>query len=115
MHPHFLLAGPALLLAAGIALAQPDRTARVALVIGNGGYADAPLPNALNDAADMAKELQAAGFAVVHRENASLKHMHLALRECGGEVSERSNAVFYFAGHGLLVRGRNFLVRVGAH
>ena len=50
----------ALALSAGLAAAQPDKPARVALVIGNGGYADAPLPNALNDAADMAKELTAA-------------------------------------------------------
>ena len=33
---------------------------RVALVIGNAGYKDAPLDNPYNDAADMAKALQAA-------------------------------------------------------
>src|SRR5687768_16571043 len=103
-----------LLLSAGLAAAQGEKPARVALVIGNGGYADAPLPNALNDAADMAKELRAAGFSVVQRENASLKDMHLALREFGDKLGKSATGVFYFAGHGLQVRGRNYLVPVGA-
>lgn len=104
----------ALLLSGGLAAAQGEKPARVALVIGNGGYTDAPLPNALNDAADMAKELKAAGFNVVHRENASLRDMTLALREFGDLLGKSSTGVFYFAGHGLQVRGRNFLVPVGA-
>ena len=110
--PRLLLA--LLLAAAGLAWAQGERPARVALVIGNGGYADAPLPNALNDAADMAKELQAAGFTVVHRENASLRDMHLALREFGDKLGKTTTGFFYFAGHGLQVRGRNYLVPLGA-
>jgi uncharacterized caspase-like protein len=114
MYPLPLAALAALLLSAGLAAAQGEKPARVALVIGNGGYADAPLPNALNDAADMAKELRAAGFSVVQRENASLKDMHLALREFGDKLGKSATGVFYFAGHGLQVRGRNFLVPVGA-
>ena len=110
--PRLLLA--LLLAAAGLACAQGEKPARVALVIGNGGYADAPLPNALNDAADMARELKAAGFTVVQRENASLRDMHLALREFGDKLGKTSNGLFYFAGHGLQVRGRNYLVPVGA-
>ena len=85
---------PALLLAAGLAWAQPDKPPRVALVIGNAKYADSPLPNAAHDAADMAKELKAAGFTVVHRENASLKEMHLALREFGDKLGKTSTGVF---------------------
>jgi hypothetical protein len=103
---------PVLLLAAGLAWAQAEKPTRVALVIGNARYSDAPLPNAANDAADMARELKAAGFTVVHRENASLKEMHLALREFGDKLGKTSTGVFFFAGHGLQVRGRNFLVPV---
>src|SRR6187399_2705200 len=91
------------LLASTLALAQGDKPQRVALVIGNGKYADAPLPNALNDAADMAKELKAAGFTVVQRENATLKEMSLALREFGDKLGKSATGVFYFAGHGLQV------------
>src|SRR5688572_7308358 len=103
------------LLAAGLAWGQqPEKASRVALVIGNARYAEAPLPNAQNDARDIAKELAAAGFAVVLRENASLKEMHLALREFGDKLGKTSTGVFYFAGHGLQVRGRNYLVPVDA-
>lgn len=37
---------------------------RVALVIGNGAYRDAPLRNPVNDASDMAKALKKLGFSV---------------------------------------------------
>ena len=103
-----------LLLASTLALAQGDKPQRVALVLGNGKYADAALPNALNDAADIARELKAAGFAVIHRENASLKEMHLALREFGDRLGKTTTGVFYYAGHGLQVRGRNYLLPVDA-
>ena len=104
----------AIALASALAAAQPDKPPRVALVIGNGRYADAPLPNAVNDGADVAKELEAAGFSVIRRENATLKEMHLALREFGDRLGRNSTGVFYFAGHGLQVRGRNYLVPVDA-
>jgi len=102
------------LAAATLAPAQGDKAQRVALVVGNAKYVEAALPNAVNDAADIARELRAAGFEVIHRENASLKEMHLALREFGDRLGKTATGVFYFAGHGLQVRGRNFLVPVDA-
>src|SRR5258706_14117042 len=87
---------------------------RLALVIGNGAYKDAPLPNPINDAADMAKALEASGFKVIRRENATLKEMHLALREFGDGRGGRATGVVYFAGHGMQVRGRNYLTPVDA-
>jgi uncharacterized caspase-like protein len=101
-------------LAAPWAAAQAEKPQRVALVIGNGKYAGAPLPNAVHDGADVAKELAAAGFTVIHRENASLKEMVLALREFGDKIGRTSTGVFYYAGHGLQVRGRNYLVPTDA-
>jgi hypothetical protein len=88
--------------------------ARIALVIGNAAYPSAPLANPLNDAADMAKELEAAGFTVIRRENAKLRDMHLALREFGDKLGKNSTGLFYFAGHGVQVRGRNYLLPVDA-
>ena len=103
---------------AGLALpahaAEEARAKRLALVIGNGAYADAPLANPLNDAADMAKALEASGFTVIHRENATLRDMHLALREFGDKLGRRDTGLFYFAGHGMQVRGHNYLLPVGA-
>ncbi|MBM3560505.1 MAG: caspase family protein, partial [Alphaproteobacteria bacterium] len=45
-------------------VALPAEAARKALVIGNAAYKVRPLANPVNDAADMAKRLQALGFAV---------------------------------------------------
>ena len=88
---------------------------RVALVIGNGAYKHAAaLDNPPNDAADVAKELAAAGFVVIRRDNASLREMHLALREFGDKLTRTTTGVFYFAGHGVQVRGRNYLLPVDA-
>ncbi len=103
------------LLGAGLCGAQPAKPTRVALVIGNGAYkhADA-LPNPPNDAADMAKALQASGFTVIRRENVTLREMHLALREFGDSPGRQATGLFYFAGHGLQVRGRNYLLPVDA-
>src|SRR5689334_2322020 len=88
--------------------------ARVALVIGNAAYPSAPLANPLNDAADMAKALEAAGFTVIRRDNANLREMHLALREFGDKLGKASTGLVYFAGHGVQVRGRNYLLPVDA-
>ncbi len=88
--------------------------ARLALVIGNSTYRDAPLPNATNDAQDMTKALEASGFTVIRRDNATLREMHLALREFGDRLGRQSTGLFYFAGHGMQVRGRNYLVPVDA-
>ena len=96
------------------AQAQPAKAQRLALVIGNGAYRDSPLPNPVNDAADMAKVLEASGFTVLKRENATLREMHLALREFGDRLGRQSTGLFYFAGHGLQVRGRNYLLPVDA-
>ena len=103
-----------LLAAATLCWAQA-KAPRVALVIGNGAYKHAAaLDNPLNDAADVARELEAAGFVVIRRDNASLREMHLALREFGDKLTKTSTGVFYFAGHGVQVRGRNYLLPVDA-
>ncbi len=109
-----LLSILALAPAGAVAQPPPAKAQRLALVIGNGAYKDAPLPNPVNDAADMARALEASGFTVIKRENASLKEMHLALREFGDRLGRTGTGVFYFAGHGLQVRGRNYLLPVDA-
>ena len=107
----------AMLFAAAHVFAQPAaprKVTRVALVIGNSAYAKSPLANPQNDAADMAKMLEGSGFKVIRRENATLREMHLAVREFGDALTRDSTGLFYFAGHGLQVRGRNYLLPVDA-
>lgn len=110
---------PALLcvLLLGLAAHAPGRAAiesRVALVIGNASYASAPLPNAQNDATAVAKVLERAGFKVELRLNASQRQMQEAIASFGSKLGSDAVGLFYFAGHGMQIRGRNYLVPVGA-
>ena len=112
--PRIAVALLLLLVLAPWTLAQAPKPVRVALVMGNATYKDAPLPNPVNDAADIARALEASGFTVIRRDNASLKEMHLALREFGDKLTRNATGLFYFAGHGLQVRGRNYLLPIDA-
>jgi hypothetical protein len=67
----FAIAQETLRASAGSSASSSAKPTRLALVIGNGAYKDAPLPNPLNDAADVAKALEASGFKVIRRDNAS--------------------------------------------
>ena len=88
---------------------------RVALVIGNASYAHAPaLANPLNDAADMGAALERLGFAVTRLENVGDGEMRRGLNEFRRAASASEVAVVFYAGHGIEVDGRNFLVPVDA-
>lgn len=87
---------------------------RVALVIGNSAYKESPLTNPVNDAADMANALQTMGFKVIRRLNANTREMRAAIREFANELRRSHVGLFYFAGHGVQVKGNNYLVPVGA-
>ncbi len=87
---------------------------RVALVIGNSTYKDAPLRNPANDASDMAQALRGLGFKVTLKANASQRQMKDAIRDFGEQLTKGGVGLFYYAGHGVQYKGRNFLVPVGA-
>lgn len=97
--------------AAGVDAAN-DR--RIALVIGNSTYKEAPLRNPVNDARAMAASLKARGFEVIIRENASKQQMESAIADFGEKLSEGSTGLFFYAGHGMQLNGRNYLVPVDA-
>jgi uncharacterized caspase-like protein len=102
-------------IAVGSAGTKSDGQRRVALVIGNGAYADSPLKNPLNDARAMATALRELGFEVIARENANLRQMDDAVREFGRRLERAHAGLFYYAGHGMQIKGRNFLIPVGAN
>jgi len=101
----------AALLGMGNAAAQERR---VALVVGNAGYKMGPLKNPLNDSRDMARVLRGLGFEVIERQNLSREAFSGVVREFGDKLRGASVGLFYFAGHGIQVKGRNFLVPVDA-
>ncbi|MDE2603995.1 MAG: caspase family protein [Bradyrhizobium sp.] len=89
---------------------------RVALVIGNSAYQNAPpLPNPVNDSAMIAATLRDAGFDVVDsRRDLAAVEMRRALRDFSDLARDADIAVIYYAGHGLEVDGNNYLIPVDA-
>jgi uncharacterized caspase-like protein len=88
---------------------------RVALVIGNGAYQTSPLKNPPNDARAVSGALQRCGFQVQTLVNATLPQMEDALRQFGQRLKSGSVGLFYYAGHGMQVKGSNYLIPVGAN
>ena len=90
---------------------------RVALVIGNGAYPNAPLANPVNDARLMAETLRGLGFDVIERTDATQREMKLAIFELGdrlGAAGKDAVGLFYYAGHGVQVDGENYLIPLNA-
>ena len=109
----------ALLCAACLGLPAPARAQapgehRVALVVGNAAYTSSPLRNPVNDARAMRDKLKRMGFEVVYFENLQVKQVGSALREFRNAIRPGSVALFFYAGHGLQVRGENYLPTVDA-
>ncbi|MBS1812084.1 MAG: caspase family protein [Acidobacteria bacterium] len=89
-------------------------TNRLALVIGNSNYQVGPLANPANDANAMAQSLRETGFEVMQYTNLNKRELEESLRAFGNKIQRGSVALFYFAGHGIQVKGVNYLVPVGA-
>ena len=89
---------------------------RVALVIGNSAYQNAPrLANPANDAAAVADLFKKAAFdVVVSRRDLKSLEMRRALREFSDQARGADIAVIFFAGHGLEVDGTNYVVPIDA-
>jgi len=86
---------------------------RVALVIGNGSYAHVTaLPNPTNDARAIAKNLRDIGFAVTEGINLDRNDMQSTIHDFLREAAQSQIAVVYYAGHGVQIDGRNYLVPV---
>ena len=85
---------------------------RVALVIGNSNYDNVTdLANPANDAAVMEQALKDAGFEVIKRTDLDQRGMKQAMLEFGRKLKQGAEAsMFFYAGHGIEVDGRNYLV-----
>jgi uncharacterized caspase-like protein len=114
MLKHFAvcLLGLAALLAA---LAPAAAEKRVALVIGNAAYQNAPpLRNPSNDAADIAAKLRELGFDVVEGIDLGKRDMEKRIRAFAEQLNGADVGLFYYAGHGLQVNQKNYLAPIDA-
>lgn len=93
-----------------------QRLPKQALVIGNSAYKSAPeLQNPRNDARAIAANLQALGFEVVNALDADRAGMRAALDTYVAALARRKSVgLFYFAGHGLQLDWKNYLLPVDA-
>ncbi|MDM0108102.1 caspase family protein [Variovorax sp. J22R24] len=100
--------------ATGTAQAQvrePEK--RIALVVGNARYPTMPLANPENDARLIADNLRKLGFEVNEQVNLGVIPFRRALRDFARRVQENDSvAVLYYAGHGVQIDGRNYLLPV---
>jgi len=87
---------------------------RLALVIGNDAYQTAPLRNPVNDAEDMGKVLSTLGFKVILQKNVDRRALEDSIRSFGRQLKNGGVGLFYFAGHGMQVEGRNYLIPINA-
>jgi Caspase domain len=88
---------------------------RIALVIGNSRYKNAPyLANPTKDADLVAKRLEALGFQVRSGFDLDLDALLSALRRFANEANDADWAVIYFAGHGVQIDGVNYLIPTDA-
>jgi len=100
----------ALALGADVALAAEKR---VALVVGNARYPALALNNPENDARVVATTLRRLGFEVSEHVNLPIKEFRKVLRDFAKRLqSEEGASVFYYAGHGVQIEGRNYLLPV---
>jgi uncharacterized caspase-like protein len=98
------------------ASARGDRDQAVcALVIGNGAYVSvASLPNPANDAREMTGALRDLGFKVIEGYNLDSTAMRNKIDEFGAAIPGAGVTLFYYAGHGMQVAGKNYLVPIDA-
>lgn len=90
---------------------------RLAFVIGNSEYEIGPLANPSNDARLISTTLGSAGFKVTTLLDADLEGMKRGARAFARKVRDAgtgATALFYYAGHGVQVNGRNYLIPVNA-
>ena len=113
---HLLIAGEAVVLGWVPAYVPSTRASgllrRLALVIGNAAYPEVPLNNPANDARLIAGVLQRVGFSVTLGLDLKRADFLLALNEFAKNAREGADAVFYYAGHAVQIRGANYLLPV---
>jgi uncharacterized caspase-like protein len=92
---------------------------RVALIIGNSSYVNIPpLGNPNNDAKLISNTLRDAGFKIIGggpQLNLNKASFRKLIESFGKDLEGAEVGLFYFAGHGVQVRGTNFLVPVDAN
>jgi uncharacterized caspase-like protein len=95
----------------------PSDRPRIALVIGNGAYKSVSLPNSSDDARLISTTLKSLGFDVDEQIDITRRQMKSTVARFEDRLTragKKAAGVFYYAGYGVQVRGKNYLVPVNA-
>jgi len=95
-------------------LKKMQHEGRVALVIGNAAYKEQALKNPINDARAVKNALEERNFQVFYLENGSRRIMVQTIDRFIRALERSNIGLVYYAGHGVEVRGENFLIPVGS-
>lgn len=92
-------------------LKQMQNESRHALVIGNNSYnALSNLKNPINDASAIRDALSLRGFDVKYLQNTTQKNFEKEVKKFATRLKNGGVGLFYYAGHGIEVEGKNYLV-----
>jgi formylglycine-generating enzyme required for sulfatase activity len=97
-----------------LAFLAPAHAARLALVIGNKDYTVGALKNPLNDAEAMAGALDGLGFQVTLVKNLKRDDIGRTVEVFANRIRPGDDVLVFYAGHGLQVKGMNYLPAVDA-
>jgi uncharacterized caspase-like protein len=92
-----------------LSLAQNPSDRRMAFVVGNQAYREKPLITTINDADDMGMLLKSLQFHTSVYRNLNYANFRKAVNDFADSVQGGDTVVFYYAGHGMEVEGKNFL------
>jgi formylglycine-generating enzyme required for sulfatase activity len=108
-----LLAAFAVIALAALPASAQDHP-RVALVIGNGAYTEAPVEEAVPGARQVADILRQGGFKVFYLENARRDEIQGGLAAFARALERGAQGLVFYSGHAVQYQGRNYLITVDA-
>lgn len=95
----------------GTEILQDKAEKRIALLVANGSYANQnALLNPPNDIEYVSSVLKSLGFEVFVQSNLTYRDFAEALRAFGRQARDADWALVYFAGHGMEIGGRTYLL-----
>lgn len=97
-------------------IVKTQKETKLALVIGCSQYDYAgTLTNPLNDANSIEQKLKTLGFEVIKSLNPNQKELKKIIDDFGDKLKSYDLGLFYFAGHGVQVKGMNYLIPIDAN
>ncbi len=87
-------------------------TQRIALVVANASYPNAPLDNPINDATAIIEQLKKRGFRVIKKIDASRDELLHSIEHFQTLLSLGGVGLFYYAGNGLHVNGNDYIIPI---